>query len=144
MRLAGGRKPQRTPAAALDGQGARLDLAMLCRPPHPNALLIGLSETARAAISTILSDLPQPVAESDSSSISGALSSAARTIIIWNVDRLDAPQQRRLLEFIERSGAAVQIISVSTTELFDRVERGEFLDALYYRLNVIRIEVDAI
>jgi hypothetical protein len=60
-------------------------------------------------------------------------------VLVADVDRLDGAGQRTLMAVIERGNGRLQIICTSTTPLFDRVERGDFLSALYYRLNTIWI-----
>jgi hypothetical protein len=65
------------------------------------------------------------------------------TLILGNVETLSAQEQRNLLFWLDDAGAAVQVVSVSSTPLFRRVVEGGFLDALYYRLNVLYIPADA-
>jgi transcriptional regulator of acetoin/glycerol metabolism len=40
-----------------------------------------------------------------------------------------------------RLTADVQVVSTSSTPLFPRVERGEFLNRLYYQLNVVYLDL---
>ena len=37
----------------------------------------------------------------------------------------------------------IQVISTTQVPLHERVETGEFIDALFYRLNVVTVEVGA-
>jgi sigma-54-interacting transcriptional regulator len=62
-------------------------------------------------------------------------------VLVSDVDRLDAPDQQALMVAIERGNGRLQIISTSTTPLFRRVENGDFLATLYYRLNTVWIEL---
>jgi len=64
------------------------------------------------------------------------------SLIVWNVDSLAPDRQRELLAWIDARRACVQVIAVTANELFTRVQRGEFLDALYYRVNTVRIDVE--
>jgi DNA-binding NtrC family response regulator len=64
------------------------------------------------------------------------------TFVIWNVDVLDACAQRQLIDVLDRPHR-VQVISVAPVDLFERVKRGDFLEALYYRLNTVRVHLQA-
>ena len=64
------------------------------------------------------------------------------TLILRDVETLSAPDQQNLLLWLDEAGARVQVISVSSTPLFRRVLEEGFLDALYYRLNILYIPVD--
>ena len=64
------------------------------------------------------------------------------TLVIWNGDMLDRRAQRRLIDVLNRPHR-IQILSIAPADLFDRVQRGEFLEALYYRLNTVRVQADA-
>ena len=61
------------------------------------------------------------------------------TLILRDVENLDAHEQRNLLHWLDDAGAQVQLISVVSKPLFRLVLEGRFLDALYYRINVLYI-----
>jgi hypothetical protein len=64
------------------------------------------------------------------------------TLILRAVDALDADQQDALLRWLEADQPElVQIISLSSTSLYDRVRDGSFSEQLYYWLNVISLEI---
>jgi sigma-54-interacting transcriptional regulator len=67
---------------------------------------------------------------------------SAGTLIIRDVETLDANEQRSLLRWLDEVGAEVQVISVVSTPLFPLVVEGRFLETLYYRLNVLYITAD--
>ena len=48
----------------------------------------------------------------------------------------DTQADQRLLDWLG-AGVAVKVISTATAPLLPRIERGVFLDSLYYRLNTI-------
>ena len=64
------------------------------------------------------------------------------TLILRDVETLNPHEQQHLLLWLDEAGAQVQLISQSSTPLFRRVVEGHFLDALYYRLNVLYITAD--
>jgi transcriptional regulator with PAS, ATPase and Fis domain len=47
------------------------------------------------------------------------------------------------LTWLDADGVGVRLISTSSERLFDLVECGQFLEVLYYRLNVILIDFTA-
>lgn len=65
---------------------------------------------------------------------------AEGTLILSGVERLDARQQAQLVKWLGQGRNRVQIASISSEPLFRLVEGGTFDAALYYRLNVVRIE----
>lgn len=64
------------------------------------------------------------------------------TLLLENVAALTALQQRELYEWMS-GGGETQVVSVTTTPLTTLVQEGEFLEALFYRLNVVRIDAPA-
>jgi DNA-binding NtrC family response regulator len=63
------------------------------------------------------------------------------TLVIRDVDRLDARQQERLGQWIGAHGPRVQVLALARASLFARVEDGRFSAALYSRLNTVMVEV---
>jgi DNA-binding NtrC family response regulator len=59
-------------------------------------------------------------------------------LILHGVDALVHADQRRLLDWLG-DALAVKVISTAPAPLLPRIERGAFLDSLYYRLNTICI-----
>jgi transcriptional regulator of acetoin/glycerol metabolism len=54
---------------------------------------------------------------------------------------MTAEQQENLVALICRVAANIQIVSTSKSPLFPLVERGAFLDRLYYQLNVVYLDL---
>jgi DNA-binding NtrC family response regulator len=67
------------------------------------------------------------------------------TIFIEDVSRLDAPRQRALMDFLDRrvasgpSSKGCRIIAGASAPIQDLVAEGEFLEALFYRLNILHL-----
>jgi hypothetical protein len=116
---------------------------VLGRPPYPNALVVGLPNVVRAAMTALLPYLPQPVSQYDGGVSSRSFVTARDTLVLWNVDLLDNVEQRRLFDVIEDHRRLV-IMSVTPSGLFERVQRGEFIEALYYRLNTVRVHAETL
>ena len=112
--------------------------------------------------------LPEALAESElfghkKGSFTGAISNqlgrlqAANggTVFLDEVDSLAIPLQAKLLRFLETGEIQpvgetssqkvdVRIIAATNADLQDRISRGEFRRDLYYRLNVVPLEIPAL
>ena len=102
-----------------------------------NVLLEGTSRAIDQAVMVLLPHLRPPVHTcphwtSDAVPREG-------TLILRDVETLDPHEQQHLLLWLDEAGAQVQVISLASMPLFRRVVEGHFLDALYYRLNVLYI-----
>jgi hypothetical protein len=65
------------------------------------------------------------------------------TLVLLEVDRLDLKQQAQLVKWLDRFDERwrVQVVSTTSEPLFSLVETGAFLASLYYRLNVVRMDL---
>ena len=61
------------------------------------------------------------------------------TLIVRDVAALTAADQQRLLQWLDR-GERSQVLSTAAQPVFSLVERGEFLEDLFYRLNLLRLD----
>jgi transcriptional regulator of acetoin/glycerol metabolism len=64
---------------------------------------------------------------------------ASGTLILRNLAALTWADQRRLHDWMTRTGGVIQVVATSAIPLLPLLERGTFLDTLYYRLNVLYI-----
>lgn len=66
------------------------------------------------------------------------------TLVLVEVSALNREQQVELLEWLDAYAQRqhVQVVSTTSRALFSLVERGEFLAQLYYRLNVLRLDLE--
>ena len=62
------------------------------------------------------------------------------TLLLKDVATLTLSQQVMLYDWLSTPGGEMQVISLATTPLRNLVEDGEFLEGLFYRLNVIRLD----
>jgi Sigma-54 interaction domain len=65
------------------------------------------------------------------------------TLILQDVAALGPVEQRRLIAWLDETGQFTQVVSTTTIALFPLVVDGLFDSALYYRLNVLLMHVDA-
>ena len=109
---------------------------------HVNVLLEG-PETALAAVVCRLSPhLRQPVVSTRSGTALSLSAMEIGTVVLSHVHALTTQDQMQLLEWLNAASVRPQVISTSPQPVFPFVELGLFDAALYYRLNVIRIQVD--
>jgi transcriptional regulator of acetoin/glycerol metabolism len=65
------------------------------------------------------------------------------TLFLKDVSRMTLAQQIAFNDWIERGRGDLQIVSASETRLWPLVEDGQFLESLFYRLNLITLEAKA-
>ena len=102
-------------------------------------LLEGDESQVETVLTAVAPNLPRPV-----TTWSGTQSLATvrdGTLIVRLVDRFDAEQQRQLLRWLEETAGRVRVIATTPGSLFRLVQRGIFLDVLYYRLNTLRVDI---
>ena len=138
-----GSSGQRPAQHDLDANVLASEFDVLGREPYPNALVLGSSTVVREAMTALLPHLSQPVSQCNKGVSRPPFVKARGTLVVWNVDLLDSREQRRLFDVMEEYRGLV-VISVTTTELFERVQRGEFVEALYYRLNIVRVHAETL
>ena len=63
------------------------------------------------------------------------------TVVIHEVDRCAGAEQEQLLHWLGARRRTARIVSTTTASLLPRVETGKFLEELYYRLNMVCIDV---
>ena len=74
---------------------------------------------------------------------------AGGSVLLTDVEEMSPGVQERLIELLAQltndrePSAAVRLISGTTVSLLDRVVAGTFSDWLFYRLNVVHIEIGA-
>lgn len=109
--------------------------------PRPNTLVIGPRTAVATLIAAFLSDALEPVIDWDPAADDTLPAVGSGTLVIWNAPVLGADAQHRLFDFVGDRRGSVQVITVAENELFDYVERGVFMAALYYRLSVVRFHI---
>ena len=108
---------------------------------YPNVLVMGPRAATRAFILSITPSLRSPIRLLD---CSGRLDlpTESGTIVLKDVDALSRSEQERLTQWLDTAlPPSWQMIALTTIPLYHRVQTGAFLDALYYRLNIVHLEV---
>jgi hypothetical protein len=107
----------------------------------PNALVIGSPMTVDAAVARLLPLLQEPILTWEPGVLREPSLPRSGTLVIREVDALSSVQQRHLLDYLGSSTQRIRVISLASSPLYPLVERGDFLEALYYRLNVLCFHV---
>jgi hypothetical protein len=112
---------------------------------HHNLLLVGARTATNDVLAAMRPYLRGPVQQHRPRAGTPVLRPSEGTLILLEVARLDQKQQAQLLRWLDQSHERphVQVVSTTSKPLFMLVESGAFSPALYYRLNVIRIELTA-
>ena len=129
---------------------ARGDLAVwpyteldLARITGANVLFVGAEPQVADFVSLLVPDLNEGVTIRPKW---GRLqlpptSSQIGKVVVWDVGTLIPEGQRKLLEWLDLATGRTQVISIASAPLLMRVEAGVFDSTLYYRLNMICIDL---
>jgi len=107
---------------------------------RPNVLVIGEPDRCDAVVSALLLESPKPVYEWAGQTLVPAHADAA-CLVIRDVATLSREQQNAFWLWL--SAPAVHhlpFISTSSIPIFPLVQRGAFMEDLYYRLNTLVLE----
>jgi transcriptional regulator of aromatic amino acid metabolism len=110
---------------------------------RPN-LLVYCSDTPVRSVLPSLA--PWCVAPLHRRSLPGPLGLPAQrsgTLLLEDVDALTIRQQIELYDWLSADPGQPQLVSLTARPLDDLVRSGRFLEGLYYRLNVVRVEAMA-
>lgn len=105
-----------------------------------NALLHGAAPSLSAALAALRPLVGRPLAFASGTDWRAPSASTA-TLIVENVWALSADEQRGMLDWLDSAARPVQVICTSDRALFELVQRGKFSDRLFYRLNVMYLEL---
>jgi hypothetical protein len=110
--------------------------------PRANLLLVGLRGPVQNVVDLLLRDRQDPVASwNPGEPLILPRVQRARTMILRDVGALSNTDQQRLLQWMDETPGWTQVISTSSERLLPRVVAGTFLIGLYYRLNILYVEV---
>jgi len=107
----------------------RPNLLVLCRHLDPGAVVTPLMASGRRPFHVC--QLPGALTFPD---VPGG------TLFLVNVTALALGQQMRLCDWLEGAGRGFQVVSIARESLYPLIEQGRFMEALYYRLNVVCLD----
>lgn len=110
--------------------------------PRTNVLVLGSPDATRIVIDMLRLDLRGPVVQSPAGQpLELPEPGRAATLVIEHLTRLDADEQLRLLHWLEEVNGRTHVVSTTPVALWPRVQRGEFNEVLYYRLNTVFVDM---
>jgi len=122
-----------------------LEFSLSCtaewRSPQHNVLLEGPETSTEATLRLLAPHLRAPVIWKPRGAPFEPPTSDVGALILEDVDGLSWDEQTRLLAWIDATPHA-QVVSTTAHSLFTLVARGRFDVALYYRLNVVLLDVN--
>jgi hypothetical protein len=117
------------------------DLLLLAASPV-NLLVVGRERMTRAVLDQLRRRLRQPVLEwRAGDTLPLPVYPATGTLMLYEVGALRADEQTRMLEWMGHSPGRWRVVSTNTAPLFPLVTLGRFDDALFYRLNVLYVDL---
>ena len=110
---------------------------------HPNILLVGDGMATAAALSELQSIYQFPVIVRNCGDLPLVLppTESANTLILHDVAALPPGEQQMLSDWLSSGNRRTQVVTTSAEALLPLVTTGAFLATLYYRLNVIYVDV---
>lgn len=113
--------------------------------PRANLLLVGIDDRLQGLLELLSRDYREPVEiwTPDEQLVLPPVD-RVRTLILRNVGALSHVDQGRLYNWLDEAAGRTQVVSTTPEPLLPRVVAGAFMSALYYRLNVLYVEVPEI
>jgi hypothetical protein len=115
----------------------------VCLSTQANVLLIGPDDVTNAVLKAVRPHLQDPVAILRGGEPFALPSGPVGTLILVKLGAFTLAEQSQLNEGLKDQLSRVQVISTSATGLMPMLATKSFLEALYYRLNTIYIDVAA-
>jgi hypothetical protein len=111
--------------------------------PRVNLLLTGHDGVIEYLLDALVPDLREPIGRwSPGDRLLLPPPALVGTMIFQDVGEMPFEDQCRLMEWLT-GASTTQVISTTPTSLMRRVGAGTFIEALYYRLNIISIDATA-
>ena len=108
---------------------------------HPNLLVVGPVAATARLVEALEPHLRQPVRRCEPRVDSVLPLPDKGAWIISAVEHMSAAQQQRMLHWLDQLEAPVQVVCTTLEPMFTLVLAGGFLSDLYYRLNVVLLDV---
>ena len=121
------------------------DWDLACSTVSGNLCLIGASDITNALIDELRPHLQEPVITVWSSSGDSlelpSVQDAVGTLILFGVEGLALADQHYLMKWLAQRTRPPRVISTAQESILVMISAGRFLASLYYRLNVICLDV---
>jgi transcriptional regulator of acetoin/glycerol metabolism len=115
----------------------------LAQAARLNLLLVHVDDVAQDHVESFLLDRRTPAAVwRPGQRLVLPQMSHGETMILHDVGALSLDDQHRLAAWLEGAGRSTHIVSTTPVPLLPHVQAGAFLDKLYYRLNMVCVDVE--
>jgi hypothetical protein len=105
-----------------------------------NAVVIGREDAALRVWTAVWPSLQKPIHWVDGDSLLLPRQPAG-TLILQGADLLTSSAQRQLYAWLDDDTRATRVLTTTTRALFPMVEDGAFHAGLYYRLNMLLLQL---
>jgi len=119
---------------------ATLLRALMSENRRPNLMAVCRDVTVEAAVRHVVTFCEPPY---QLTALPGTLELPEvkkGTLLLADVAMMSIGQQMRLFDWLPNDAEQLQVVSISSVPLRPLVEDGKFLEALFYRLNVIYLD----
>ena len=115
----------------------------LARVTGVNLFVVGAEDQVAKLITSLWPCLATPIAVRDRGEPLrlAPTSPPVGTMVIYDVDTLTRLEQHALKQWLRVENPGARIVSSASAPLWPMVEAGAFNDGLYYRLNVVTIDL---
>ena len=138
--LAGTRAEKQIPPPDFLGRDLRCDWE-LAATVYANLLLVGSASETAVMLDALGPHFRGPIWRYTPKPGVALPEPAGGTLIVLEVNRLDSKQQEQMLRWIHQPRRHAQVVCTSSGSLFGLVEAGDFVAELYYRLNIVLLDV---
>jgi hypothetical protein len=101
-----------------------------------NTVIVGHEDAARGVWTAVWPTLQKPIYWVEADRLSLPRQSTG-TLILQGAHALSASAQLQVFEWLDRDARATRVLTATPHALYPLVERGTFLESLYYRLNML-------
>jgi Sigma-54 interaction domain len=101
-----------------------------------NTVVVGHEDDALGVWTAVWPTLQKPIYWVDADRLSLPRQSSG-TLILQDAHALSASAQQQVFDWLDRDAHATRVLTATPHALYPLVENGTFLEALYYRLNML-------
>jgi Sigma-54 interaction domain len=110
--------------------------------PRANLMLVGIDDRLQRLLELLSRDYREPVEVwTPGEPLVLPPVDRVKTLILRNVSELSLVDQGRLFDWLDQAAGRTQVVSTSPEPVLPLVYGGAFLSSLYYRLNVLYVQV---
>ena len=115
----------------------------LARLTNVNLLIMGADDVVARFVTSLWPSFSAPsvVRRRDEPLRLAPASQQAGTILVYDVHALTRLEQHALSRWISAGNGRTRVVSTTTQSLLPLLETGAFNDGLYYRLNVVTLDL---